>query len=348
MEKDYKSRTGAKLEKQPNGTYLDSHENVYYIVVDEKPIPLISPETGGPLEIKPDGKLYSPYEKEYYKFDKNYKIISAEYKSSRTGAKLEKQPNGTYLDSYENVYYIVVDEKPIPLISPETGGPLEIKPDGKLYSPYEKGYFQFDVNKKAFIPLFIPDITDEPAHLEGNYLVGNETGRKFYIDEKGNVNVPCDILEGNQSYDELYEIVKNRTQIDIDIKLASEAILPDKFIRVMIEHNEKIIDVIKEIRKIVPNFNPKDNHLFDLGGMNFEQIKFNNNNFIKYLNKYKELYMKHAQGILNEEETIMLLSMQSFMDKHDYSISSIKTELFKYEISKLENFKVEETGISFK
>ena len=44
----------------------------------------------------------------------------------------------------------------------------------------------------------------------------------------------------------------------------------------------------------------------------------------------------------------MLLSMQSFMDKHDYSIASIKTELFKYEISKLENFKVEETGISFK
>ena len=78
MEKDYKSRTGAKLEKQPNGTYLDSYENVYYIVVDEKPIPLISPETGGPLEIKPDGKLYSPYEEEYYKFDKNYKIISAE------------------------------------------------------------------------------------------------------------------------------------------------------------------------------------------------------------------------------------------------------------------------------
>ena len=193
MEKDYKSRTGAKLEKQSNGTYLDSYENVYYIVVDEKPIPLISPETGGPLEIKPDGKLYSPYEKEYYKFDKNYKIISAEYKSSRTGAKLEKQPNGTYLDSYENVYYIVVDEKPIPLISPETGGPLEIKPDGKLYSPYEKGYFQFDVNKKAFIPLFIPDITEEPAHLEGNYLVGNETGRKFYIDEKGNVNVPCGV-----------------------------------------------------------------------------------------------------------------------------------------------------------
>ena len=68
----------------------------------------------------------------------------------------------------------------------------------------------------------------------------------------------------------------------------------------------------------------------------------------EYLNKYKELYMKHAQGILNEEETIMLLSMQSFMDKHDYSIASIKTELLKYEISKLENFKVEETGISFK
>ena len=347
MEKDYKSRTGAKLEKQPNGTYLDSYENVYYIVVDEKPIPLISPKTGGPLEIKPDGKLYSPHEKEYFKFDNDFKIISAEY-ISRTGAKLEKQPNGTYFDPYENVYYIVVDEKPIPLISPETGGPLEIKPDGKLYSPYENGYFQFDINKKVFIPLFIPDITEEPAHLEGDFLVGNETGRKFYIDNKGNVNVPCDILERNQSYDELYEIVKNRTQVDIDIKIASEAILPDKVISAMIEHNEKIIDVIKEIRKIVPSFNPKDNHLFDLGGMNFEHIKFNNNNFIKYLNKYKELYMKHAQGILNEEETMVLMSMQSFIDKHDYSIVSIKTELFKYETLKLDNFKIKKSGIGFK
>ena len=348
MEKEYKSETGSKLEKQSNGTYFDPYEKIYYVVVDEKPIPLISPETGGPLEIKPDGKLYSPYEKKYYKFNKDFKITSAEY-ISRVGSKLEKQSNGTYFDPYEKIYYVVVDEKPIPFISPETGGPLEIKPDGKLYSPYENGYFQFDINKKAFIPLFIPDITEEPAHLEGDFLVGNETGRKFYVDEKGSVHVPFDILEGNQSYEELYEIVKNRSQIDIDIKLAEEEILSDKTIRAMIDYNEKIVVAVVEARKEVPNFELKNKNLFDLGGLNFEQIKFNNNNFIKYLNKYKELYTKQVQGMLNDDEKNMFLSMQSFMNKRDYSVISIKTELLKYETPKLENFnKMEETGISFK
>ena len=42
----------------------------------------------------------------------------------------------------------------------------------------------------------------------------------------------------------------------------------------MIDYNEKIVVAVVEARKEVPNFELKNNNLFDLGGMNFEQIKF--------------------------------------------------------------------------
>ena len=85
-------------------------------------------------------------------------------------------------------------EKKISLIDPMNGGNLILSEDGTYKSETTGLSFTYNDEKNCFIPNYIPeDDLFELAHIEGDYLVGNVTGSKYKIDEKGNILTPKNI-----------------------------------------------------------------------------------------------------------------------------------------------------------
>ena len=150
--------------------------------------------------------------------------------SPASGAKLEKTDDKhIYYDKYARVYVHIDDNgKIIPLVSPTSGRKLEINADGT----YSADGHKFILDSRGIIPTYIPDDTLEPAHIDGDYLVGNETGRRFPIRDDGKVIMPFDpidispdasIEELNAYYQARKERQYNETQEWIDNKLAQDA-----------------------------------------------------------------------------------------------------------------------------
>lgn len=150
--------------------------------------------------------------------------------SPTSGAKLEQTDDKhVYYDKYSKVHVYVDDNgKIIPLVSPMSGRKLEINADGT----YSADGHKFILDSRGVIPTYIPDDTLEPAHIDGDYLVGNETGRRFPIRDDGKVIMPFDpidispdasIEELNAYYRARKERQYNETQKWIDNKLAQDA-----------------------------------------------------------------------------------------------------------------------------
>ena len=150
--------------------------------------------------------------------------------SPASGAKLEKTDDKQiYYDKYARVYVHIDDNgKMLPLISPMSGRKLEINSDGT----YSADGHKFILDSRGIIPTYIPDDTLEPAHIDGDYLVGNNTGRRFPIRNDGKVIMPFDpidispeasIEELNAYYQARKERQYNETQEWIDNKLIQDA-----------------------------------------------------------------------------------------------------------------------------
>ena len=149
--------------------------------------------------------------------------------SPASGGKLElTAKENIYKDPLNGVYfYRKKDGTLMPLISPSSGRKLTIKSDGTYWAD---GY-QFILDERGVLPTFIPDDTLEPAHVEGDYMVGNKTGRRFPIRNDGKVIVPFDPIDidPNVPDDELrayFEERKrrqyNETQASIDARIEED------------------------------------------------------------------------------------------------------------------------------
>ena len=105
-------------------------------------------------------------------------------------------------------YWLNENNKLEALRDPVCHGDLVPQENGKFYSLHLRKFFEYDKKRKKFIPLYIdmPIIPNEPArreflddyyvgeitgkkyplceeaHIEGDYLIGNETGKKLFID----------------------------------------------------------------------------------------------------------------------------------------------------------------------
>ena len=92
----------------------------------------------------------------------------------------------------------------VELSSPTSGGQLVRSEDGSYTDPYMGGKFMFDAEKEAFIPLFLPDDSMEPARIEGNNLVGITSGTTYVIDNNGKVLTPEELsFQRNKAMDEV-------------------------------------------------------------------------------------------------------------------------------------------------
>ena len=108
--------------------------------------------------------------------------------------KLIKQGN-YYLDENTGVMYIESNSTYIPMKDPYSGGKLIPNEDGTFHSPYTDQNFTFDEKRNAFIPQYIyyDETNIEPAHIEGDYLVGNNSGTRYLISEQGKILTPKEI-----------------------------------------------------------------------------------------------------------------------------------------------------------
>lgn len=118
----------------------------------------------------------------------NNKLISPD-----TGAPLiETEKENMYYDKYNKLYYYKNSEgRLIKMTSPMSGSPLNDNEDGT----YTADGGKFFLDERGIIPLYIPDDTMEDAHVEGNFLVGNITGRRFPIKEDGQIVMPVDFID---------------------------------------------------------------------------------------------------------------------------------------------------------
>ena len=177
------------------------------------------------------------------------------YFSPDTGAPLIKTDDeNIYFDSYNKLkYYIDANDKIIKLTSPINGLPLKKNDDG-IYEAIHQKYI-LDKNR-GVIPQFIPDDTQENAHIEGNYLVGNITGRKFPITEDGKIIMPFDpiILSPNASKEEIKKYFEERkmrqlleTQEEIDTQIEKDQLENRKAIEKVIKERES-----KKLKETIP------------------------------------------------------------------------------------------------
>ena len=123
--------------------------------------------------------------------------------------KLVDVGNGIFINENTNDTYIMVSNKPVPLKDPISGSKLVPVANGIFHSDNLNGDFIYDEKKNSFIPLFIADLTQERAHIEGEYLVGNESGRRFPITPWGEVLLPYNKPKNLRTIEEINE-EKNR------------------------------------------------------------------------------------------------------------------------------------------
>ncbi len=77
----------------------------------------------------------------------------------------------------------------IPMVDPMNGSNLRRQEDGTFLSEGTGKTFTFDASRKKFIPNYLPveELDFEDAHIEGDYLVGNHTDKRFLIDQNGEI-----------------------------------------------------------------------------------------------------------------------------------------------------------------
>lgn len=185
------------------------------------------------------------------------------YNSNNTGTVLrspdtmvEMEPTeeaNVYLDPANHMkYYVNDDGKIIKLANPLNGLPIDKREDG-LYERTDglhEGYnqvFSLDKERGAFIPHYIPDDTLESAHIEEDYLVGDSTGRRFPITEKGKVVVPFDPIDidPNVPREELEKYFEERKQRQLS---ATQEEIDEKIRQDEIENQKAVDRAIEEIR----------------------------------------------------------------------------------------------------
>lgn len=186
--------SGAPLDKKEDGSYYDKYTDTSFKVNEEgKAIePPKSPGSGTPLTQGEDGFYHTPYENRRYIRTKDGEMRPLI--SPNDGSDLVESENDSFYHSnHDGGNYIVNKEtgKITTLRDPMSGGELIPNEDGTFFSKFTGKDFTF--YNENFVPLYIPDDTEEAAHIENGKLVGNETGRSFEISEKGVILTPEEI-----------------------------------------------------------------------------------------------------------------------------------------------------------
>lgn len=105
---------------------------------------------------------------------------------------------------YKTQFIVGASGKLVEISSPSSGGAMVRADDGSYMDPYIGGKYSFDANKEAFIPLFLPDESMEPARIEGNQLIGINSGTTYEIDANGKVLTPEELsFQRSKAMDEI-------------------------------------------------------------------------------------------------------------------------------------------------
>ncbi len=146
-----------------------------------------SPINGEELSLGSDGLLHSPSTGMTFMIDRRDNIIPL---STTHGSALFKTDNGLFSSELKDEQYRVSEEgKIIPIKDPINGGNLKSNGNGTYRSETTGLNFMYDEKKQAMVPLYIPDETNEPAHIVNGELVGEKSGRRYKINERGEVSV---------------------------------------------------------------------------------------------------------------------------------------------------------------
>lgn len=217
---------------------------------------------------------------------------------------LELEPteiNGVYKDSIYGMEYIVNGSVVTKISSPASGGSLVRNADGTYSDPYIGQIFSFDDKRNAFIPHYIPDETVEPAHIEGNCLVGNNTGRRFEIDDNGRILTAEEISHQVRQGEDLARIQKMQDDGTIDAFLKSvktsrekaqqeleqmrkDGTLNDYFASLLNDEETKSAHILEDFDDIIENLGSQSVETLDelLTYFNVGQVKVGKKHILAY------------------------------------------------------------------
>lgn len=166
--------------------------------------------------------------------------MAVTYLNQYTGDELIETSNeGIFVDPHHKTQFVIGDSGNfIELSSPTSGGSLARKDDGSYYDAYSGGTFVFDASREAFIPLFLPDDSMEPARIEGNMLIGINSGTSYEIDTNGKVLTPEEI-----------SFQRNKGMDDIKLAQIQADGGADEYIRLCQERQKTARDKIERARR---------------------------------------------------------------------------------------------------
>ncbi|MEG1597628.1 MAG: hypothetical protein RR359_05075 [Bacilli bacterium] len=136
------------------------------------------------------------------------------------GKNLLMMPNNLFVDIAGINYRLSKNNQFIPIRDPFNGSILQEDKDGNYINSLGKKLF-FDLEKEAYIPLYIPDHTLEDAHIEEKLLVGDVSKRSFEIDDKGNI-LTKEILTSSNSLKDYLDLVVNKFNENEEETVSSE------------------------------------------------------------------------------------------------------------------------------
>ncbi len=216
-----------------------------------------SPTSGASLIKKEDGLYYDEYTGTSFEVNKEGKVIEPP-KSPDSLGKLVKGEDNFYHDPYGGETYTVNQETGVvtALRDPMSGGKLIPKEDGTFLSESAGGTFTF--YKEHFVPLYVPDTTLEPAHIENGKLIGDKTGRSFEISEKGVILTPEEIEYQRISEEQLEKLATalkdaeeevNRSILENMASLGKSLESTTRESRLIGETSEQLDQRIKTVKK---------------------------------------------------------------------------------------------------
>ena len=202
------------------------------------------PLTGNNLYYVNKSILYNPMTKRYFILTKEGSLINA--KDSDCGGTLSPQLEPpTILDNLLNRLSTTNNPLLYKLISKLAKDEQTPK---TFISDYTGETFTWDETRKAFIPNYVPDDElYEKGHIEGDYLVGNTTGKRYKISPRGEILTPS-VIERNAKNEILYKKLLERTEakkekMKLEGDLETQSEVQKKDLEVWkINHNLKDLD----------------------------------------------------------------------------------------------------------
>lgn len=218
---------GSQLYMDEDGLFKSQYDDNIYILDNGESKVLKSPINDEPLQKDFNGLFKGRDNDIYYELENSeVKPLITPVEIPESDTSLVKVQDNLFKSEQDGTYFHIENENITPLKDPFNYGNLIPNKDGTYLSEATGKSFIYNSDKDAMIPLYVPDITGEPAHIEGNELVADKTGRRFEIANNGAI-MTSGYIKLKQDQEEALQRIEKEMNDEIQKELIDKKIIAD-------------------------------------------------------------------------------------------------------------------------